>query len=261
MNGESAENFNLGKKIVDKVTETAIASQVKSAQDIKVEIDSQPSQLATGKVESVAISCDKVVAFGDLSLEQIDIASEAFSVDLLAVILGDISLVQPGNFQVEIVFTEADCDRLLNSGYVKTLLQNLTLEIPQQPISFYLKQAHCQLKAQGIVDLEAELVLKSVKTSQTRFQIQLQFAQNGTQMKFLAGKYLDDPQVDLQQTVAILNKVKDLIYRRTLDTKDLSADILSIAVSPGQLIVGLNAQVKRLPNSLDESIKSVAADI
>ena len=261
MNNKSAKNFDLGKNIIDKATETAIASQVKSAQNIQVDIDSQPSQLATGKVEAIAISCEKVVAVQDLSLEQIDIASEDLSINLLTAILGDISLVKPGNFQIEIVFTEADCDRLLNSSYVKILLQNLMLDLEQQPVSFYLQQASCQLKEQGVVYLEADLVLESAKTTQTRFQIQLQFCQNGTQVKFLGGKYLEDPKVDLQHTVAILNKVKDLIYLRTLHTKDLSVDILKIEVSPQQLILGLNAQVKRLPDSIEESIESLASDI
>ena len=157
----------MGKNIINKVAETAIASQVESVENVEVDLNSQASQLATGKVESLEINCEKVIAFQDISLEEINVS----------------------------------------------------------------------------------------------FEIQFQFCHNGDLVKFMGGQYLENPSISLQETIAILNKVRDLIYFRSWKTKDLTADITTIAVASGRLILGLETCLQQLPDSIDLSIKSLASDI
>ena len=261
MNNKSEENVDLGRTMVNKAAETAIATQVKSAKNIKINVDSQASQTIQGKAESIEFSGEKIVAFKDIQLEQINITSDNISLDLTQAILGKIALKQPGNFKVKIIFTESDCDRLLNSEYVRILLQSLALEINHSSANFYLQQAKCHLDDNGKVFLIATTVLnREQQTKTAEFQIALQFEQDGAAIKFKGGKYLDK-HLDFDETVAILNKVQDILYLRHFSNADLTIDISSIEIKSQQLTLQVNAQVRKLPDSMAESIKSVASEI
>ena len=261
MNNKSEENIDLGRTMLNKAAETAIATQVESAKNIKIKVDSQASQTIRGKAESIEFLGEKIVAFKDIQLEQINITSDSISLDLTQLILGKIAFEQPGNFQVKIIFTESDCDRLLNSEYVKILLQSLALEINHSSANFYLQQAKCYLNDNGKVSLIATIVLnreQQIKTAE--FQIALRFEQDGAAIKFIGGKYLDK-HLDLDETVAIMNKVQDILYLRHFSNADLTIDVTSIEIKSQQLTLQGNMQIKKLPDSMAKSIKSVASEI
>ncbi len=262
MNNKSEENIDLGRTMLNKAVETAIATQVESAENIKIKVDSQASQTIQGKAESIEFLGEKIVAFKDIQLEQINITSDNISLDLTQAILGKIAFEQPGNFKVKIIFTESDCDRLLNSEYVRILLQSLALDINHSSANFYLQQAKCYLDDNGKVSLIANTVLnreQQIKTAE--FQIALQFEQDGAAIKFQGGKYLDKRSLDLDETVAIMNKVQDILYLRHFSNADLTIDITNIEIKAQQLTLQGNMEIKKLPDSLAESIRSVASEI
>ena len=261
MNTKSEENSDLKKTALDKVAEVAIANQVQSAKNIDVEIDSGVSQIVQGKVNSLKIKGEKVIAIKDIQLEQIDITCDDFSVDLTRAIMGKISFDRPGHFNVKIIFTESDCDRLLNSEYVRILLQNLSLETTQQS-AFYIKETNCNLKENGKLSLVATIVLNRGQQVQTaRFEIAFQFYQHGAAIKFDGGKYVGEQTLDLDETVAMMSKISDLLYLRHFSNADLSLNITGIDVEAQQLIITGNTQIKRLPDSIVGSIESVASEI
>lgn len=261
MNTKSEDNSNFQKTALSKVAEVAISNKVQSAQNIDVTVDSGVSQIVQGEVNSLKIAGEKVIAFKDIQLEHIDITCDNFSVDLTQAILGKLSFEQPGNFNVKIIFTESDCDRLLNSEYVRILLQNLSLEISQQS-AFYIKDTKCSLNSNGKLSLLATIVLnreQQVKTA--RFEIGLQFYQHGAAMKFDGGQYVGEQTLDLDETVAMMSKISELLYLRHFSNADLSFDITRIDVEAQQLIIKGNVRIKRLPNSIVESIESVASEV
>ncbi len=262
MNTESKDNFDFQKTVVNKAAEAAIAASIESAKNIDVEVDSATSQIIQGEVNSLKISGEKIIAAKDIQLEQIDISSDNLSLNLAQAILGKISFEQPGNFKVKIIFTESDCDRLLNSEYVKILLQNLSLEITPPSANFYIKQAKCYLKEDGNLSLVATIVFNrepEIKTA--RFEIALQVYQDGTAIKFNGGRYLEEQNLDLDETVAMMSKVSALLYLRHFTNADLSFNITNVEVKAQKLMVQANAQIKRLPDSLVQSIESVASKI
>ena len=261
MNNKSEENIDLGRTMLNKAAETAIATQVESAENIKIKVDTQASQTIQGKAESIEFFGEKIVAFKDIQLEQLNITSDNISLDLTQAILGKIAFEQPGNFKVKIIFTQSDCDRLLNSEYVRILLQSLALEINHSSANFYLQQAKCDLDDNGKVSLIATTVLnREQQTKTAEFQIALQFEQDGAAIKFKGGKYFDK-HLDFDETVAMMNKVQDILYLRHFSDANLTIDITSIEIKSQQLTLQVNAQIRKLPDSMAESIKSVASEI
>jgi urease accessory protein UreE len=153
MSNESKPSLDLKQKLINKAAETAIASQVESADNIDVNLDSNIPQLLQGETTFLKIVGEKIIAVKDIHLEKIDITSQDLSLNLTQAILGKIAFEQPGNFQVKLVFTQSDCDRLLNSAYVRTLLQNLSLTIAQDSASFHLQESECNLEQDGKLHL------------------------------------------------------------------------------------------------------------
>ncbi|HEY9770204.1 MAG TPA: DUF2993 domain-containing protein [Coleofasciculaceae cyanobacterium] len=265
MNNKSNDNFDFQKTVINKAAEAAIASQIESAKNVEVEVDSETSQIIHGEVNSLKIIGEKIIAVQDIQLEQIDITSDNLSLNIAQALLGKISFEQPGNFKVKIIFTESDCDRLLNSEYVKILLQNLSLEVTPQSANFYIEQAKCHLKDDGHLSLVTTIVLnREQQIKIARFEIALQVCRDGTiikVIKFNGGRYLENQTLDLDETVAIMSKISALLYLRDFSNADLALNITGVEVKAQKLILQGNAQVKRLPNSITQSLESVASKI
>lgn len=262
MTSECESNADLSQNIFNKVAEIAIASQLNSADKIDVNLQSDTSQLLQGKTDALQISGEKVVTLDDLHLEKIDITCQDISLNLTQVLLGNIVFERSGNFQVKFVFTESDCDRLLNSQYVRVLLQNLELDIDRQSACFYLQQSRCSLQQQNNLSLTATVVLQRQKQIEAvPFEIALQFAADGSEIGFRSGKYLEDRTLEFQKTVAIMNKVRDLLYLRHFENEDLACHITQIKIQAGQLVIKADLKIEHLPDSISQSLKSVSSEI
>ena len=257
-----SDSTDLTQNIVNKVAEAAIANQIDSASKIDVKLDSDALGMLQGKANSLEIVGEKIVTVKDIHLEEIDITCQDISVNLTQALLGKIAFEQPGKFQVKLVFTESDCDRLLNSEYVRILLQNLVLEIDPQPANFYLQQSKCDLALRDKLSLSAKLVLQRGQQTKTAlFEIAFKLEQSGLEIGFCGGRYLKDLTFDLAETVAIMNKIRDLLYLRHFENDDLAFNITQIKIEDKQLIVRANTEIKRLPDSISQSIKSVSSKI
>ena len=260
MSHDSQSNSNLSQ-IVNKVAEAAIATQLNSASKIDVNFDSNLPHILQGKANSLQITGEKVVTVKDIHLEKIDVTCQDISLDLTQALLGKVAFEQPGDFQVKLVFTESDCDRLLNSEYVRILLQNLVLDIDSQPASFYLQQGKCNLAAQGELSLAGKLFLKRQQTKTALFEIALKLDRAKLGIEFCGGRYLEGQTLGLDETVAIMNKVRDLLYLRHFENEDLTFTVTQLGIEERQLIIQADTRIKRLPDSISQSLESVSSEI
>ena len=263
MNAKSEDN-DLKQTVVNKAAEAAVTSQIESVENIEVNINSEVSQMIQGKADSLELAAKNIVVVENIELEQLNISSDNLSLDLSQAILGKIALKQPGNFKVKIVLNQSDCDRLLNSKYVRVLLQNLVLEIGQQTANFYIEDAECRFDDEGKIFLIASIVLnRGEKIKTARFEIGIKFYRRGASIKFNGGKYIGETTLDLDETVAMMSKICDLLYLRHYSDANLSLDITDLDVEPEskQLVVQANASVKRIPDSITEPMESVASQI
>ena len=263
MNTKSEDNFDLKQTVVNKAAEAAVTSQVKSVENIEIDVNSEVSQMIQGKANSLEIVADKIVVVEGVRLEQLDINGDDLSLDFTQAILGKIALKQPGDFRVKMIFNKSDCDRLLNSEYVRVLLQNLPLEISHQSANFYIREAECTFNDEGKIFLAASIVLNRGEIKTARFEIGIKFYRRGALIKFDGGKYIGETTLDLDETVAMMSKICDLLYLRHYNDANLSLDITDIEVKPKlqQLIVQADARVIKIPDSIIESMESVATQV
>lgn len=250
------------QEIVNKIAASAISSQLESASKIDVNLNSKVPNLLQGKAEAVKITGEKIVVVEDIQLEKIDLACQDLSLNLTQAILGKIAFDRPGNFQVKLIFTQTDCDRLLNSDYVKVLLQNLSLDLDSQPANFYLQQGICSFDDSGDISLTATIVLRrSQQTKTARFKIIFRLDNDGSAIEFISGKYLGKSALDWDETAAVMNKAGDLLYLRHFANEDLCFTLNKIRIQNRQLIIQADTQIDQLPDSLSQSFKSVCSEI
>lgn len=262
MSHESESDPDLQQSILNHTAVLGITSQIKSSHKIDVNLDSEVSQLIQGKINSLEITGEKVIAMKDIRFEELELSCGDLSLDLTKAMLGKIAFERPGNFQVQLVFTESDCDRLLNSEYVRILLQNLSLDLNQEEANFYLQSGKCRFRDDGSLSLRATVILnREQQTKTAQFEFGLQFHQAGWKIKFMGGKYLENCALDLDETLSILTKVRDLLYLRHFNNADLAVDITKIKLENQQLTIQALTQIKRLPDSLTQSIKSVSEEV
>ena len=262
MNDTSGNRFDPTQKIVNQIAATAISSQLKSAARIDVNLETEVPKALQGDANSVAISGKKVILGEDIQLEEIDLTCQDLSLNLAQAILGRVAFDRPGNFQVKLVFATADCDRLLNSKYVKVLLHNLSLDLDPQPSNFELRQGQCSFNDNGSISLIATIVLnRAGKPKTARFKITFRFHERGARVEFIGGAYFQPQALDWDETAAVMSKAKDLLYLRHFANEDLHFTITEIQVRDRQLIVLADTHVIRLPDSISQSVESVSSDI
>jgi hypothetical protein len=100
-----ADNPNLGDIALNKVVEMAIDSQLDTAEQINVDLRTNPLELIQGKVDAIEISGRGLVVKQDLRMETLKINSDAVAIDPLKAVFGNIELTHPTDAEAQIVLT------------------------------------------------------------------------------------------------------------------------------------------------------------
>ena len=119
-----------------------------------------------------------------------------------------------------------------------------------------------RLALQDKLSLSGKLILqRGQQTKVAPFEIAFELEQAGLEIGFCGGRYLENRTFNLAETVAIMNKVRDLLYLRHFENDDLAFDVTQIEIKNRQLIVRANTEIKQIPDSVSQSIKSVSSGV
>ena len=202
------------------------------------------------------------ITWHELTIAQLDLDLDNLDIQLLPTILGQIKLNKPEDIQAKIIFNETDCDRLLNSQYVKTLLQKLSISVDENSYIWSLHHAQCYLGNDGELKLRSGIKLSSnLETQTVDLEIEIRLCQQGREIMFKGGKYLHGNFLSLAINVALMTRIKDLLYLRHFANSDFAFDLEKIEIEDKHLILWSNIRVARIPDSLKASIESVASEI
>ncbi len=261
MSDRPSDKSNLAKNTLNKAAELLISSQVNSAKNLEIEIDSQPERLLQGKVDSLSIKGQKIT-WHELKIEQLNLNLDNLEIELLSTILGQVKLTKPGDIRAKIIFNKTDCDRLLNSQYVNTLLQKLSIYVNDNCYVWSLHNAKCYLGNDGELKLRSGIELSSdLETQTVDLEIKIRVGQQGKEIMFKGGKYLHGKFLSLAISVAIMTRIKDLLYLRNFTNPDFAVDLEKIEIKDKHLILWSNIRVYQIPDSLKASIEAVASEI
>ncbi len=107
---------NLGEKTLNKIAEMALMSQIDNAKKLTVEIKTDPTQLAKGMLNSLAINGEGLIMNKSLRMQQMRINLNTIAVKPFPALLGNIQLTQPSQGTIDIVFNESDIENILKGN-------------------------------------------------------------------------------------------------------------------------------------------------
>ncbi|MGF1482011.1 MAG: DUF2993 domain-containing protein [Cyanophyceae cyanobacterium] len=239
---------SLGKKAINKAVEIGLSSQVEAVENLDIDIDCEPIQLAEGEVNSVKLRGEDIVMPQNLSVAEILLETDHVAINVLKAALGKVELSQPTDASLRILLEEADLNRALQSDYLRDLIAQLTIPVGEQNLNLKIQQGKFELSGQNRVSLEAQLLAQYGGVDyDVEFAVTLLFEAFGKRIIFEGGRYLNGKSLDFSATIALLTKVNDLLKLRTLQLSQLLVQIERIYVAANQITLELQAHVEQIP--------------
>jgi LmeA-like phospholipid-binding len=148
---------NLGEKTINKIAEMAFKSQIKNADHLRVQVKTNPQQLAKGVLESLDIDGTGLVMQRDLRLEKMKITLNNISVSPFKALMGNVQLTKPSKGSASIVLNEKDIESALNINNLNQYLQKYEILHHNQPVTVKFFRVDCRILGDGRIMIKAKL--------------------------------------------------------------------------------------------------------
>jgi uncharacterized ubiquitin-like protein YukD len=124
-----------GDRVVSKVVSTAIAALFKRTGKIEANLRAEPiAKLLQGSIDGFDFIGNAMLMYNGLRIEAMELYLQAVSVDLSAILSGQVKLRQPTQATMRVVLTEEDLTTSFNTPFVIEKLQRLQYQ--GQPLYF-----------------------------------------------------------------------------------------------------------------------------
>ncbi|MBM0740950.1 DUF2993 domain-containing protein [Phormidium sp. CLA17] len=238
---------DLGEQALSKVAEIGIANQLDEVEDFNVDIRTNPGKLLQGEVDSVAISGKGMVIKQDLRMESLEIQTNQVSINPFSAFFGNIELSQPADADAQIVLTEGDLNRALESDYIANKLQDLKLQVDGQSHTIKVHRADVRLLEQGTLSLNVDfLVRENNEAKSLSATVIPQIKENGQQVNLeilsVAGQGLT-PELGL----AILKQLTMLLDLSNFDMPGMALWLQKIDIQAQRLIIHAKTKIEQIP--------------
>ncbi len=242
------ENANLGEQALSKAAEIGIASQLDEVKNVNVNVAADPLQIVQGEVEAVVIEGEGMVMQQDLRIEAMKLQTNKISIDPLKAAFGKIELRQPTQATAEVVLQEQDINRALNSNYLRDKLQNLQIQVDQQPMTLETCQVSFWLPGDRKVGVSAEVVYQETgEHQQVAFTALPQKSADGQRLVLSQVQYSEGKEISPELTAALLDKVSQLLDLRNFELEGMTLQLQDFQVNQTNITLQAVAQVVEFP--------------
>ncbi|MEC4984275.1 MAG: DUF2993 domain-containing protein [Oscillatoria sp. PMC 1068.18] len=241
---------NLGEQALNKIAEVALSTQLDEAENLQVEIKTDPGKLAQGELESLAIDGEGLVMQEDLRMEKMQIKMNSIAVNPMKALLGNIELTKPIEGKAQIVLNEEDINRAFNSEILSDQMDNLQIELDNQRVTIDTEKVDCHLLADGKVAIDADIkVQQTDENKQVSFQTIPQISSDGRAVILTDVEYQEGKELSPELTKALLAKAKQILTLSNFEMEGISLRIQQLKVESGKLILQAVANVTQFPSS------------
>jgi hypothetical protein len=232
-----SDEQNLGEQALGKIAEIAITSQLDETKDVNVDISTDPVKLIQGKVDTVSITGEGMVMKQDLRVEALGMRIDSVSIDPVKAIVGEIELTQPANAQVQVLLTEEDINRALNSEYLRNKMQNLTIEAQDQPVLFDIQQVRLRLPRASEMDLDVSLVLRPENEIKQFSATARPFLADDGQRIALEILNAEGQGLTLEFVTLLMEKIIELLDLRNFELNGSSVWLKDFDIQAGKVLI------------------------
>ncbi|MDV3000899.1 MAG: hypothetical protein N5P05_002505 [Chroococcopsis gigantea SAG 12.99] len=214
---------NLGERTLNKIAEFALSSQIDNADKLTVEIKTDPSQLAKGMLNSLAINGQGLVMNKFLRMQEMRINLTEIAVKPFPALLGNIQLTQPSQGTIDIVFNDSDIENVFKASLAD--LENIKCKIIDEE------------------NIEISLDLKSKSPIVLRLKPEIN--EKDIEVKVL--KTRADAEISPELMTQILQPLEMLLNLEQFQIDGVSVTIRTIIINRASVQVGGIANITHFP--------------
>lgn len=244
------EKSGFGEQALNKIAEMALASQLKEAERIEVQIKTDLSKLAHGEVDSIAININGLVMQQDLGVEELQLQINRVAVKPFSALLGKIQLTQPSEGIARFVINEDNLTRAFNSKSFHENMQQMQGFVENKRVAIHVQQVKCCLLADGNIAFNSELNIgKTGEAKAFAFTATPRMRTDGQGIVFQDVHYVEGKELPAELTTALIAQVSEILSLRNFEQKGMSLRLQQIDVAAGKLTLQAAAYIKQFPSS------------
>jgi hypothetical protein len=249
MNEMTDSEQGLGEKALSKVAEMGISSQLDEVEELNIDIRTNPLKVMQGEVDSVAIEGTGMVIKEDLRMEKLEVNTSAVSINPLSAVLGNLELTQPASAEARIVLTEQDLNRALNSDFLRSKIQNLHVEVQDEPVKVKILRSRLRLPGEGKMVIDADFSLPESDDLKQMKAIVVPHLQKGEQKITLEILSAEGQGLDAELVSALLEQVSALLDLNNFELPGMALELQQMDVQQGQIVICANTQIEQIPST------------
>lgn len=243
----SQDSPDLGNQALSKVVEMGIATQLDRSEEIEVDIRTNPVSFIQGKLDSVEISGKGVVVKQHLRVENIQINTDAVSIDPLKAVFGNIELTHPTDAEARIVLTEADINHAFSCDYIQSKLRGLKMDVDGQPVTIDIQQASLDLPGDNQFVISTTFLMREsneIKKMSATAIPQIDEDGNRISLEILAAQ---GEGLNLKLVMVIFEQLIALLDLRNFNIPGVSLQLHQLEAQLGKLVIHAKSQIAQIP--------------
>ena len=241
---------DIGEQAISKAAEVGLETQLDEAENLDVDVRSNPLELVQGEVDSVSVKGEGLVMQKELRAEKLRIETDSIDIDPMKAALGDIELNQPTDARMLVVLKEEDIQRAFNSDYVKNKLQDLEINYGDQTATAKIEQVNFSLPESGKVKLEADInLVDKEQNEKISFTAVPEVNSAGNSINLTSIEY--DREAEYNQNVAkeIIASTEEILDLRNFELDEMSLKVRKLDVQTGKLTIEADATIEDFPDT------------
>ena len=241
---------DIGEQAISKAAEVGLETQLDQAEDLDVDIRSNPLDLVQGKVDSVSVKGEGLVMQKELRAEKLRIETDSIDIDPMKAALGDIELNQPTDARMLVVLKEEDVQRAFNSDYVKNKLQNLEISYGEQTATAQIKEVNFSLPDSGKIKLEADInLVEKEQKEKISFTAVPEVNSAGNSINLKSIEYDEEAEYNQDVAKAIIASTEEILDLRNFELDEMSLRVRKLDVQAGKLTIEADATIEGFPDA------------
>jgi len=244
------DESRLEEQALSLAAEMTLSSQLDEAEDIDIDVKTDLLKMVQGQADSVSFEGKGLVMQKDIRLQEIELQTDSVAINPISALFGQIKLDHPVDATARIILTEKDINRALNSEYIRSRMQNLELNVDGQLVTLELQQMELLLPGGGKMVFNGKTLLhERGNTRQIGFTSIFRPRTLLQQAVILEAFHCTEGGgISLETTVALMEKLKELVNSPYFDLEDMAFRVKDMEVHEGSLTLYTEAHVRQLPH-------------
>lgn len=244
-----SEEEGLQDRAINAAAKLAISSLIDNFNTLDVSVDSDPSKLVHGELETVEISGEGMVMNQELRMEKLDIKTGKISVKPLLAAIGNIQLEEPTTAKVAVLLNEQDINEAFDSDYIQEKLQGFPVTVNGKPLTMDAHQVDFSLPGEGKVKLSIGILFRETgETRQVEFTAIPKVQADGNGVRLQDIEYLYGHKISPEMTNELLNKSESLLDISNFElSSGMSVRLQGLKIVPGQVHLDAQAYIEEIP--------------